>query len=33
MRLLTLSYNPHIRYGTALALGIAAAGTLHSESI
>lgn len=33
MRLLTLSYNPHIRYGTTLALGIACAGTLHPEAI
>ena len=33
MRLLTLSYNPHIRYGTAIALGIACAGTLYADAI
>jgi 26S proteasome regulatory subunit N2 len=33
MRLLILSYNPHIRYGTALALGIACAGTMFSDAI
>jgi 26S proteasome regulatory subunit N2 len=33
MRLLILSYNPHIRYGTALALGIGCAGTMYSEAI
>lgn len=33
MRLLILSYNPHIRYGTALALGIACAGTGFAEAI
>ncbi|CAD8134748.1 unnamed protein product [Paramecium octaurelia] len=33
MRLLTLSYNPHIRYGTAIALGIACAGTLYADAL
>lgn len=33
MRLLILSYNPHIRYGTAMALGIACAGTMHQDAI
>jgi len=33
MRLLILSYNPHIRYGTAIALGVACAGTMYSEAI
>lgn len=33
MRLLILSYNPHIRYGTAMALGIACAGTMHADAI
>jgi 26S proteasome regulatory subunit N2 len=33
MRLLILSYNPHIRYGTAMALGIACAGTMYTEAI
>lgn len=33
MRLLTLSYNPHIRYATAIALGIACAGTLYADAI
>ena len=27
------SYNPHVRYGIALAVGIAAAGSGHSESV
>jgi len=33
MRLLSISYNPHVRYGTALALGIACAGTMFPEAI
>lgn len=33
MKLLSLSYNPHVRYGTALALGIACAGTQFREAI
>lgn len=33
MRLLILSYNPHIRYGTAIAMGIACAGTMYQEAI
>lgn len=33
MKLLSISYNPHVRYGTALALGIACAGTMFSEAI
>ena len=33
MRLLALSYNPHVRYGTALALGIGCAGTGFAEAL
>lgn len=33
MKLLALSYNPHVRYGTALALGIACAGTQFKEAL
>ena len=33
MTLLAVSYNPHVRYGTALALGIACAGTALNEAI
>ncbi len=31
--LLITSYNPHVRYGAALALGIACAGTGQSEAL
>ncbi len=33
MKLLSLSYNPHVRYGTALALGIGCANTMCSDAI
>lgn len=33
MNLLATSYNPHVRYGTAIALGIACAGTGHVEAL
>jgi 26S proteasome regulatory subunit N2 len=33
MRLLALSYNPHVRYGTALALGIGCACTGYAEAL
>lgn len=33
MKLLKLSYNPHIRYGTAIALGISCAGTSYVDAI
>ena len=33
VELLSESYNPHVRYGAALALGIACAGTGHQEAI
>ncbi|OLL23580.1 26S proteasome regulatory subunit rpn2, partial [Neolecta irregularis DAH-3] len=33
VQLLSVSYNPHVRYGAALALGIACAGTGLSEAI
>lgn len=33
MGLLSMSYNPHVRYGTALGLGISCAGTCNSEAI
>lgn len=28
-----MSYNPHVRYGAALCLGIACAGKGHAETI
>ncbi len=33
MNLLSMSYNPHVRYGTAIALGIACAGTGYQEAL
>lgn len=33
MKLLSVSYNAHTRYGTALALGIACAGTGYKEAL
>jgi len=33
MNLLSLSYNPHVRYGTAIALGIACAGTMFKDAL
>ncbi len=33
LALLAQSYNPHVRYGVALALGVAAAGKGHAESL
>jgi len=33
MNLLSLSYNPHVRYGTAIALGISCAATGTSEAL
>jgi len=33
VRLLSVSYNPHVKYGTAMALGIACANTANSEAI
>ncbi|EGR26895.1 proteasome regulatory complex component protein, putative [Ichthyophthirius multifiliis] len=33
MSLLAMSYNPHVRYGTAIALGIACAGTGFQEAL
>ncbi|CCW62320.1 unnamed protein product [Phytomonas sp. EM1] len=33
VRILVDSYNPHIRYGVAMALGVCAAGTGHSDII
>jgi 26S proteasome regulatory subunit N2 len=33
MNLLVMSYNPHVRYGAALALGIACAGKGNSEAV
>jgi len=33
VKLLSISYNAHVRYGTALALGIGCAGTMYSEAI
>jgi 26S proteasome regulatory subunit N2 len=33
MNLLALSYNPYVRYGTALAMGIACAGTNYGEAL
>lgn len=33
MNLLAMSYSPHVRYGTAIALGIACAGTGNVEAL
>ena len=33
LNLLILSYNPHVRYGAAMALGIACAGTGYGEAV
>ncbi|EAR85471.2 26S proteasome regulatory complex, subunit RPN2 (macronuclear) [Tetrahymena thermophila SB210] len=33
MNLLAMSYSPHVRYGTAIALGIACAGTGYQEAL
>ena len=31
--LLSESYNPHVRYGAAMALGISCSGTGHKEAL
>ena len=33
MNLLSLSYNPHVRYGVAMAMGIACANTVNNDAI
>jgi len=33
LSLLAMSYNPHVRYGAAIALGIACAGTGYQEAL
>lgn len=32
VKLLSISYSPHVRYGTAFGIGIACAGTCNSEA-